>query len=75
MPGADAAAYVAAIEELRRGEGAALTIHSSNPRPAVEICDGWTRWQTRRFAGDTVLTCLQLAVASRRLHLKEHPND
>lgn len=69
----DAIAIVLAIEELRREEGAGVTINCQNPdgngpdNEAVEVASDWTNWQTRRFEGSTLRLALENAVHEKRL--------
>ncbi len=57
------------IEQLRESEGAEVTIFCDDPdagaNNAIEICDDWTGWDVRRFAGDSVLDCLRTALKAR----------
>jgi hypothetical protein len=63
----DAFIIFLAIEELRREEGAGVTINCSNPdgtgpdNEAVEVVSDWTNWQPRRFEGSTLRLALENA--------------
>jgi hypothetical protein len=69
----DAVEIVAAIEELRREEGAAITINCQNPEgdgrynEAVEVASDWTNWQPLRFSGRTLRIALETAVHEKKL--------
>lgn len=68
----DSVAIVDAIEELRREEGAAVTICCQNPEgsgpdnEAVEVVAYWTNWQPLRFQGQTLRLALEGAIAEKR---------
>jgi hypothetical protein len=55
------------IEKLRASEGHTVTLMCDNPdfngQPncAVECAGDWTRWETMRFTGDTILQALEMA--------------
>lgn len=72
MEEANALTFVGAIDALRAKEGDSVTILCDNPdfngQPncAIECSGEWTNWEPRRFAGDTVLSCLCAATAARR---------
>src|SRR5258708_16438633 len=68
------------IEALRAPEGAEVTMICDNPdfngqpNSAIEVCDDWTGWDTKRFTGDTVLDALRAAyLASRHGQPPEKP--
>lgn len=60
------------IEALRTPEGAEVTLicdnpdFNSQPNSAIEVCDDWTGWETKRFGGDTVLDALRAAYLASR---------
>lgn len=60
------------IEALRSPEGAEVTLICDNPdfngqpNSAIEVCDDWTGWDTKRFTGDTVLDALRTAYLTSR---------
>jgi hypothetical protein len=68
---ADALVILNAIDLLREDEGSSVTFICDNPdfngQPnAAVICSGeWTGWQDRRFAADTVIGCLRMALAEQ----------
>lgn len=59
------------INELRAGEGSAVTICCENPEGdgtnnhAVDCFGEWTNWLERRFEGPTLLAALDSAIAAR----------
>jgi len=57
------------IDELRKNEGAAVTILCDNPEGppnvAIEVCDEWTGWKGRRFEGERLIDCLNDAVRAK----------
>ena len=61
------------IELLRADEGDSVTILCDNPdfngQPncAIECCGDWTGWLHKRFAADTLLDTLSMAVTERQL--------
>jgi hypothetical protein len=60
------------IEALRAPEAAEVTLICDNPdfngqpNSAIEVCDDWTGWETKRFTGDTVLDALRAAYLASR---------
>lgn len=65
--------FVWLVNELRAEEGDSVTILCDNPdfngQPnSAVICNGdWTNWQDKRFAADTVLDALAMALTERKL--------
>lgn len=64
---------VGMLNELREGDGASVTLMCQNSDAdhrneleAVEVCDDWTNWCTRRFYGKTVEAALVAAVTLKR---------
>lgn len=61
------------INVLRADEGDSVNILCDNPdfngQPncAIECCGDWTGWLHKRFAADTLLDALSMAVTERRL--------
>lgn len=69
---------VAAIETLREEEGASLTILCDNPdffatHNAIECNSDWTGYNDERFTGNTLLDCLEAAVAKKHFRMR-HPD-
>lgn len=68
-------AIVGAIDVLRAGEGDVVEIHCDNPdfnglpNCAISVTAYWTDWLPRHFRADTVLACLQAAIAERSVVL------
>jgi hypothetical protein len=60
------------IDELRKEEGSSVTINCDNPEfcgCAVKIAvqSDWTRWGNWEYGGDTILECLEKAVAAKKM--------
>lgn len=57
---------IRAIEILRRREGDSVEILCDNPEGdpnnAIVCCGEWTSWIDKRFGGESLLRCLELAV-------------
>jgi hypothetical protein len=61
------------IDELRNGgtEGATVGIVSDNrdfdgPNCCITVADEWTNWADKAFYGDSVIDCLNAAIAARK---------
>lgn len=61
------------IDELRNGgnEGASVGIVSDNrefdgPNCCITVVDDWTSWADKPFYGQSVIDCLNAAIAARK---------
>jgi len=57
------------IDELRAGEGDSVTIFCENssfhgPNQKIAVNGEWTSWEDQDFDGDTLVDCLEEAVAA-----------
>lgn len=69
---------VAAIEELRSGAAATVTLHPPSgdifvPFCTIECTADWTGFNSESFAGDSLLEALEAAVAKKHYRMR-HPN-
>lgn len=61
------------VDELRREEGAAVTICCDNPEFSgpnvkIEVVSNWTGWHPETYDGSTVWDCLMKAVKAKDAH-------
>ena len=62
------------INELRKEEGACVTIFCDNPdfngepNVYVEVTSDWTDFKTARFGGDTLVKALETAAEAKKKH-------
>lgn len=64
---------LAAINILREHEGDSVTLYSDNPdfdgpNNIIEASGDWTKWLPVQFGHDTMLQCLEKAVAAKQKH-------
>lgn len=62
--------YVELVERLRSEEYDAVTLECDNPdfggpACAISCCGAWTDYEPRCFNGETILECLEAAIAAR----------
>lgn len=67
---ADAEGKMAAIEDLRKEEGAALMLFSDNPDfggpgCTIQVTSDWTEWKVLEFSGANLMEALRFAIEAK----------